>query len=150
MPWKVRVETPLKPTEDEAKVLGLVNEVLEADRVFVEERGSEKWVVATARCVSSLSKLWQMLRRERILDAARKRMLAGIRGNRLVFMLHKQALAVKRLSFVDDERESPLGPVIVEVLHDDPKEVVDWLAPPTSAGKPLWERGPPSKDCAEE
>ena len=149
MQWRVRVEVPLKATEDESKILELVNSIIDPDRVYIEEEAGEKHIVALARCISSLNKLRQMLRRERILDAARKRMLSKASKDRLIILIHKQALASKRLSLVDDERESPLGPVLVEILHEKPREIVDWLAPPTSRGRPLWERGLPENECAE-
>jgi len=144
------VEVPIKATEDERKLLELINTIVDSDRIYVEEEAGEKRLVALARCISSLSRLRQMLRRERILDAARKRLLSKAMENRLVILIHKQALASKRLSLVDDERESPLGPVIVEILHDRPRDIIDWLAPPTWQGRPLWEKGLPEGECAQE
>ena len=146
--WRVRVEIPLKPTEDEDRVLGLVDKIIAADRVYVEETGEFKTIVAEARCVSSLRKLHSLLRRERILDSARRRMLRSIAGETLVILLHKQALAVGRASLVDEESESPLGPVRVEIRHPNPREVVDWLAPATRRGRPLWEKEDVTSDCA--
>ncbi|MEM1620037.1 MAG: RNA-binding domain-containing protein [Fervidicoccaceae archaeon] len=148
MQWKVRVEVPVRFTEDESKLLELLNRIVEPERVFVEEEASEKRLVAVSRCLSSLAKLRDLLRRERILDAARKRMLSGASEETLRVLIHKQALAGGRLSLVDHESESPLGAVRVVVYHERPLEVVDWLAPPTREGRPLWERETPQPDCA--
>ncbi len=144
MQCRIRVEVPLKATEDPDIILSLIDKIIVPERVYVEEAGTERVVIAEASNLSSLLKLHSMFRRERILDAARKRLKAGVRGNTIVFMLHKQALAAGRLSLVDAPSESPLGPVTVVIEHPRPQEVIDWLVPPTSRGKPLWERSIPS------
>ncbi|MCC6052245.1 MAG: hypothetical protein LM585_03300, partial [Fervidicoccaceae archaeon] len=77
MQWRVIVEVPLRKTEDEGKVLELINKIMDPDEVTIEESGVEKVVIAKARCLSSLSKLFSSLRRERILDATRKRLKSG-------------------------------------------------------------------------
>ena len=148
--WRVRVEIPLRPTEDEEKVRGLLERIVVPDRIYVEETGEFKTIVAEARCVTSLSRLHSLLRRERILDATRKRLLRSLGENRLTILIHKQALAAGRLSLVDDDRESPLGAVRVEVTHPNPREVVDWLVPATSRGRPLWEKETVTGDCPGE
>lgn len=144
---RVRVEIPLKPTENQELVLSLINRIMDPDEVVIEECGIEKVVIASARCLSSLKKFYFLLRRERILEVARKNMISRIRDDILEFMLHKQALTAGRASFVDSDTESPLGAVRIMIFYPNPKEVVDWLAPKTSRGKPLWEKSVPSEDC---
>jgi len=74
-------------------------------------------------------------------------MRESARGGSLVFMLHKQALAAGRVSLVDSPSESPLGAVVVRVEHPDPARVVDWLAPPTKDGRPIYVAGLPEGEC---
>ncbi len=143
MQFRVRVEVPLKATEDVNKIIAIINKIMDPEKIRVEDSGYEKIVVAESSRISSLAKLHGMLRRERILDAARKRLKRGAKGDTIVFMIHKQALMADRLSLVDEPSESPLGPVTVIIRHSNPKEVIDWLTPPTQKGRPLWEKSVP-------
>ncbi|WP_228546751.1 hypothetical protein [Hyperthermus butylicus] len=45
---------------------------------------------------------------------------------------------------VDMDSEAPLGPITFIVEHSNPREVVDWLAPPTRMGRPIYEKPMPS------
>ncbi len=143
---KLRVEVEVRPTEDKEKVLQALGNIIDVSKAVVreEDRGKIKIIVAEARSLEPLAKLHDALRRERILDAARKMLKKGLRGNLLMFKLNKQAAYMNRVSFVDSDAESPLGAITVIVEHDNPREVIDWLAPKTSMGRPLWERGMPS------
>jgi predicted RNA binding protein with dsRBD fold (UPF0201 family) len=141
---RVRVEAEVRPTEDVEKVKRAVLNVFRPDRVVVEDLGGGyRVVVAEAFSLRSLSRLWERLRQERILDAARGYMLRGIEGDVLVFKLNKQAAYVGRVSLVDMDAEAPMGPIVFTVEHPDPRAVVDWLAPPTRMGRPVRERPMP-------
>jgi len=47
------------------------------------------------------------------------------------------------LTFVTEKNESPLGPITFIVETNDPKRLIDWLAPKTSRGRRLYEVSPP-------
>ncbi|MEM0198055.1 MAG: RNA-binding domain-containing protein [Fervidicoccaceae archaeon] len=150
MQFRVRVEVPVKPTEKEEVILKLIESIITSTDVRIEGEEMGRVALATSPCLSSLTKLHSMLRRERILDSARKYLLSGIHGDTLTFLMHKQALAAGKISFVSNENESPLGPVIVTVVHPRIHEVVDWLAPPTREGKPIKNIDVPQPDCSSE
>ncbi|MFX0066621.1 MAG: hypothetical protein ACFFC7_31155, partial [Candidatus Hermodarchaeota archaeon] len=79
----------------------------------------------------------QLLLKQKILDAARRIFKEGISGSEsLSFMLHRQAAAVGRLSFVSSMDESPLGPIEVQVYHTDILEFIDRVAPKWAWIKP--------------
>ncbi|QKQ99424.1 hypothetical protein GWK48_02570 [Metallosphaera tengchongensis] len=139
---RVVVTAELRPSEDEDKVRVAMFNFFTPEAVKVEE-GKYSLLVAESRTLSSLSKLHRGLREERILDAARRYLRRGLQGDRLQFMLHKQAATVGRITFVDSESESPLGPITFTLFHRDLEAVVDWLAPRTARGRPLWENPMP-------
>ena len=122
-----------------------MSNVFEYDRLKEEKEGYAVKIVAEADSLNSLKKLHRLLREERILDSARKHLLEGIEGNTLTFMLNKQVAYIGKVVFADSERESPLGPIKIVVESKDPREVVDWLAPKTSRGVPLWEKPMPTE-----
>ncbi|PMB77050.1 MAG: hypothetical protein C0177_04355 [Fervidicoccus fontis] len=146
----MHVEIPVRPTEKEEILLKIVNFILVPEDVKVEGEGLGRKIIAISSCLSSLTKLHDLLRRERILDSARKFLYRGKLGNTITFMLHKQALAAGRVSFVSNENESPLGPVIVAIEHPKIDQVIDWLAPQTKEGRPLREIPVPEPDCVED
>ncbi|MEM1644039.1 MAG: RNA-binding domain-containing protein [Desulfurococcaceae archaeon] len=140
---RVRVEAVVNPTEDVDKVVKAVLNVFTGN-VTVEERESGyKYVVGESSSIESLKKLHYLIRAQRILDTARSILLRCARGREIVFRLHKQVAYVGKASFVDEELNPPLGTIDVYVECSNPEKLIDWLAPPTSMGKPLWEHEPP-------
>ena len=139
---RVVVEAEARPTEDPEKVKQAILNIIEPEDIYVEGEDYKR-VIAISSRLESLGKLRWLLRAERILDAARGAMRKGVEQGRLVFYLHKQALYNGRLSFVSGDFESPLGAVRVVVEHPEPRRVIDWLAPPTVRGRPVFELDKP-------
>ncbi len=137
---RVVVEADIRPTEDEEKVIQAIRNFFDPDTVSIEgDPGYTRRIIAVSYTLASLERLRHILRVQRILDAARKAMKRGKSSDRLVFMLHKQAMSVGRASFVGGENESPLGAITVVIEHPEPDRVIDWLAPPTVRGRPVFE-----------
>ncbi len=136
---RIRVEAEIRPTEDPEKVKRAVLNLFEPDRMWVEEYGSYRLLVAESGSYQSLRKLHELLRRERILDAARAYMMRGLQPGMLVFKINKQAAYVGRLSFADSDREVPMGPITFIIETRRPMDVVNWLAPETRMGRPVRE-----------
>jgi len=142
---KVVVTAELRPSEDVDKVKVAIANFFDYTTIRREKGGRFEVLIAESETLKSLTKVLRALREERILDAARKYMRRGVEGDRLTFMIHKQAAYVGKLTFVDEENESPLGPITFTIIHKEPEKVVDWLAPRTSRGRPLWENPIPDE-----
>ena len=140
---KITVEAEIRPTEDEEKVKKAILNFFTPSSIRVEDRGRERVLIAEAERAEALQRLHLKLREQRILDAARSMIMRWSSEDKVVFYLHKQAAFMDRITFCSPEGESPLGPIKVEILETDVKAVIDWLAPPTSKGRPLFEKGPP-------
>jgi len=128
----VQCQADVNPTEDEAKVKQAVENVfgnLEFE-VKPQERGS--LLTGKATGMGGLTKLYNLLRRDRIRDAARAVLFGGMSGHSIVFYLNKQVAYAGHLSFSQPVGESPLGPIKVEIGCDNPREIIDWLAPKTA------------------
>ena len=139
----LRVEAEIRPTEDPEKVVRAVRNVVDVDLRVVELSEGYRIAVGESSNIESLKRLHLLLRQERILDAARAYMLRNRRGNSLEIKLHKQAAYAGHISLVTFDEESPLGPIRLLIVSDKIDEIVDWLSPPTSQGRPLWEKPPP-------
>lgn len=125
----VHIEVEINPTEDSEKVKRAIENVFgKVDfEIKPQQRGS--LLTAEIKGLDGLTKLQNLLRRERIRAAARGVLFEGLRGNSLTFYLNKQVAFVGHLSFSEPVGESPLGPIKIEIHCDNPKELIDWLAP---------------------
>jgi predicted RNA binding protein with dsRBD fold (UPF0201 family) len=128
---KIYVEVEVNPTEDPDKVQVAVQKVLgpiQLDKIHSEDRA---YLKGTAEGIEQLLAFQELLRKERIRDAARRVLLKGLDGNTVTFYLNKQVAYAGHISFSQPEGESPLGPIQVEVQCDNPRKLIDWLTPKT-------------------
>ncbi len=130
---RLRVEAPVKPTESQAKVEDGIKKIFPTLKL----RLTGNLIVGESRRPEALERLHQKLRLQAIRDSARKVLRDRREGNRLRFMLNKQAATVSKVSFTDGE--SPLGPITVTIESSDLERVINYLAPKTRAGKPVKE-----------
>ena len=142
---KIEVKTEIKPTEDPDKVKRAILNIIEPEEIK-EEEDYRRIIIAESRNIKSLNKLHSLIRRERILDSARKTLKELSTKEKVIFHLNKQAAYMNHISFSQPENESPLGPITIEITSKNPKKIIDWLAPPTSKGKPIFEIKPPKEE----
>jgi predicted RNA binding protein with dsRBD fold (UPF0201 family) len=128
----VRVETEINFTESEEKVRMAVTNLF--GNVSTEVKSSYKGSIlkAEAEGQEALVKLRNLLRLNRIRDAARKALFGGMRGRTIGFCLNKQVAFAGHVSFSEEVAESPLGPIRVTIECEDPRWLIDWLAPRTA------------------
>jgi predicted RNA binding protein with dsRBD fold (UPF0201 family) len=128
----VRVETEINPTEAEEKVQKAVANVF--GNLFTEIKPSYKGSVlhAEANSQEALIKFRNLLRSDRIRDAARKALFQGMRGMAIRFCLNKQVAFAGHVSFSEEVAESPLGPIRITIECENPKLLIEWLASRTA------------------
>lgn len=127
----VYVEAEINPTESEDKVKRAVENIFGNIPVQVKPARKGSLLVAKAEGLEALTKLYNLLRRERIRDAARRALFEGLKGKTITFHLNKQVAYAGHISFSKPVAESPLGPIKVQVQCENPKELIEWLAPRT-------------------
>lgn len=128
----VEIEVDVNSTEDLEKVKMAVENIFGSVEFEVNPRKYRSLLLARAKGRDGLVKLYNLLRRERIRDAARGVLFEGLREKRMVFYLNKQVAYAGHISFSKPTGESPLGPIKVQISCDDPQELIEWLAPKTS------------------
>ncbi len=133
--FRVKVKTRVRPTEDLDKVLKAVENIFTGELKVVEEGDGYYTIEGFATSRESIEKLYNILRIEQVLSAARAVLENKTIGNKIRFILHKQAAYVGKASFIDSDRESPMGGIIVEIETDNPEEFIDWLTPRIGGGK---------------
>lgn len=128
----VQVETAVNFTESEEKVKTAVANVFGDLPIVVKPSHKGSILEAAAKGQDTLIRFRNLLRNDRIRDAARRALLIGTRGDAIVFCLNKQVAFAGHISFSEEMVESPLGPIKVTITCDNPRKLVDWLAPRTA------------------
>jgi predicted RNA binding protein with dsRBD fold (UPF0201 family) len=116
----VFVETEVNSTEDEEKVRAAVNNVLGNASITLKPSQRGSTLYAEAQGQDSLVKLRNMMRNDRIRDAARRLLFKSTRGKTINFFLNKQVAYAGHVSFSEETAESPLGPIRFTIETDDP------------------------------
>ena len=127
----VHVEAEINPTENEEKVKTALTNFLGNASITIEPSGKTSVLTAEAKGQDSLLKLRNVLRTDRIRDAARKAFFRSLRGNTISFCLNKQVAFAGHISFSEETAESPLGPLRVTIETDNPQQLIEWLAEKT-------------------
>ena len=125
----VHVEVDINPTEDLEKIKQAVENIFGAVTFKVKSRKWGQLLIAKNRGPEGLTKLSNLLNREQILAAARKVFRRGMNEKSLVFYLNKQVAYAGHISFSQKTAESPLGSINVQIRYDNPRKLIDWLAP---------------------
>jgi len=136
MPTTVLVRAEVNPTEDEAKVRAAVTN-LTGSSVFRRSKEGRRVLLVQEGDRGLLSNLRTLLRRERILDAARKMIHRGMEGGTVTFCMNKQVAFAGHASFCRPTGESPMGPITFCITDDDPYSLIEWLATRTVDGIPV-------------
>ena len=128
----LQIEVDVNPTEDKEKVAKAVENVFGNMEFELKLQDGRKLLVARVKDVAGVTKFGDLLRKERIRDAARHVLFDGINRKKLTFYLNKQVAYTGHISFSNPTGESPLGPIKVQISCNNPVELIDWLAPKTA------------------
>lgn len=126
---KIYVEVKINPTESEEKVIEAVENLFSDITIQKKTLERGKLLIAEGRTSEALTKIYNLLRRERIRSAARAVLRRGLEGNVISFCLNKQVALAGHISFCEEKAESPLGPIKVQIESDNPRDLINWLAP---------------------
>jgi len=127
----VQIETQVNPTENPEKIKTALRNIFGEVTVSISPEGKDNVLVANVAGQDSLIKFRNLLRSDRIRDAARKALFRSIKGNTISFCLNKQVAFAGHVSFSQETAESPLGPIRVEIASSNPRKLIEWLAEKT-------------------
>jgi predicted RNA binding protein with dsRBD fold (UPF0201 family) len=125
----VLVEAEINPTETEEKVKTAVANMFGNLSIQVKPSKVGSVLTAEAKNREALENLRNTLRRDRVRAAARKVLYKGLREKTIRFCLNKQVAFTGHVSFSQETGECPLGPIKVTIESENPRELIDWLAP---------------------
>jgi predicted RNA binding protein with dsRBD fold (UPF0201 family) len=125
----VLVEAEINPTETEEKVKTAVANMFGNLSIQVKPSKVGSVLTAEAKNREALENFRNTLRRDRVRAAARKILYKGLREKTIHFCLNKQVAFVGHVSFSQETGECPLGPIKVTIESENPRELIDWIAP---------------------
>jgi hypothetical protein len=124
---EIRLKAKCFPTEDRDAIVGALAKIFPDVSVSGDETIEGRAASAEA--------FGEILKRQRIRDAARAVMRRGVSGNSTTFNLNKQVATVGKVSF--SQESHPLGDIEVTMIDDDISALIDKIAPRTSKeGRP--------------
>ena len=125
------MESVTHPTEDAEKVKAALLSMFPTLLFKAENQVERVFLVAEGNRISDLSQIRDLIRKERVSDAARRTFRSNTVYGKTIVHLNKQVAMVGHVSFCAPEGESPLGPITLTLESDSLDEVIDWLAPRT-------------------
>lgn len=135
---EVEVCAQVHPTEDKDRVRAAIGNIFPGLKYQYEEGYGMTSRLTGRGDEDCLNTVHEQLRNRKILDTARANL--HIEGGMITFRLNKQAATAGKVSFPADDET--LGSIWVEIRAGDrsiAENIVDWLAPPTEHGHPLFE-----------
>jgi predicted RNA binding protein with dsRBD fold (UPF0201 family) len=128
-PIEVKVEAVVNPSEDPKKVIGAIENVVQ--RASPEFRYGSR-VIGRAAGSEALSILYEQVRSRSAMGVLRRMLLDNRAGTSTWFLLNKQAASAGIATIIEDEQESPLGPIRVTINCEELDALTDWLVPESS------------------
>jgi uncharacterized protein len=128
-PIELKVEAPVNSSEDPQKVIDAITNVV--GRCSPEFRYGSR-VVGRATGAEPLSILYEQVRSRSAMGVLRRMLLDNRAGDSTWFLLNKQAATAGIAAVIEEEQESPLGPIRVAISCEELNTLVDWLVPETS------------------
>ena len=122
----LKVETIVNPSEDTQKVIDAIANLFTRCSPEVSFRSR---VVGRAVGSDSLAILYEQVRSRSAMGVLRRMLLDNRVGDSTSFLLNKQAATSGIAAVIEEEQESPLGPIRVTISCEELDALVDWLVP---------------------
>ena len=138
---EVEVSAVVNPTEEIEKVAIAIVNLFHGFELDLDESTQKPRLIGSGE-IGSLKVMHELFRKEQVLDTARKQLEKGRSVDRMSthVIINKQVAFVNCLNFPAEEE--PLGSIHIIIKAGSEHELdrlVDWLAPPTEEGIPLFE-----------
>jgi predicted RNA binding protein with dsRBD fold (UPF0201 family) len=122
----LKVEAIVNPSEHAQKVIDAIANIFTRCSPELSFRSR---VVGRAVGSDSFSILYEQVRSRSAMGVLRRMLLDNRAGDSTWFLLNKQAATSGIAAFIEDQQESPLGPIRVTINCEELDKLIDWLAP---------------------
>jgi predicted RNA binding protein with dsRBD fold (UPF0201 family) len=125
---KIRIKVLVNHTENVDKIKVALQNMIGETNLALKNEEDKKLLLCKTENLKILERFRDLLRREQIMNAAKKVFLSGLNSGIITFHLNKQVAYVGHVSFSQSEGESPLGPISFEIQCEKPKKLIKWLS----------------------
>ena len=122
----LKVEATVNPSEHAQKVIDAIANLFTKCSPEISFRSR---VVGRAVGSDSLSILYEQVRSRAAMGVLRRMLEDNRAGDSTWFLLNKQAATSGIAVVIEDEQESPLGPIRVTLSCEELDTLIDWLVP---------------------
>ena len=123
---ELKIDVPLNPSESSEKVISAIDNIFDGCLAEVKYRSL---IVAKCNGIRFLATVYEQVRSRSAMGVLRRMLVDNRNSNATWFLLNKQAAAVGVVVVIEDENESPLGPIRVTIVSHELDKLIDWLAP---------------------
>jgi len=122
----LKVEAIVNPSEHAQKVIDAIANIFTRCSPELSFRSR---VVGRAVGSDALSILYEQVRSRSAMGVLRRMLLDNRAGDSTWFLLNKQAATSGIAAFIEEQQESPLGPIRVTISCEELDKLIDWLVP---------------------
>ena len=123
---ELKVEATVNPSERTQKVIDAISNIFARCSPELSFRSR---VVGRAFGSDSLAMLYEQVRSRSAMGVLRRMLLDNRVGDSTSFLLNKQDATSGIAAVIEEEQESPLGPIRVTISCEELDALVDWLVP---------------------
>ena len=123
---ELKIEASVYPSECPEKVISAITNVI--DKCSADFRYGSR-VVGRASGSESLNTIYEQVRSRASMGVLRRMLLDNKIADTTYFFLNKQAASAGIVVVIEDIKESPLGPIRVNIDCEELDMLICWLAP---------------------
>src|SRR5919197_367212 len=120
---ELKIDVPLNPSESSEKVISAIDNIFDGCLAEVKYRSL---IVAKCNGITFLATVYEQVRSRSAMGVLRRMLVDNRNSSTTWFLLNKQAAAVGIVVVIEDENESPLGPIRVTIVSHDLDKLIDW------------------------
>ncbi|MDQ3836409.1 MAG: hypothetical protein M3270_05690 [Thermoproteota archaeon] len=122
----LKVDAVVNPSENAQKVIDAISNLFTS---CSPELSFKSRVIGRAVGTASFSTLYEQVRSRSAMGVLRRMLLDNRAGDSTWFLLNKQAATSGIAAVIEDQQESPLGPIRVTISCEELDSLIDWLVP---------------------
>jgi predicted RNA binding protein with dsRBD fold (UPF0201 family) len=123
---ELKIESAVNPSESPQKVMSAITNIF-GDCSPEFKYGS--LIVASCFALGCLRIIYDQIRSRAAMGVLRRMLTDNRISNTTSFLLNKQAAVAGIVVVIEEESESPLGPIRVKVVSNELDKIIEWLAP---------------------
>jgi predicted RNA binding protein with dsRBD fold (UPF0201 family) len=119
----ISVQTYVNPSEESEKVFFSIKNIFPDSKFIVKDNK----IYFSFEKFDELKKIKEQVKSRATLAVLKKVLYNNQKLNRTFFLLNKQAAYSGVVAIVEEEEESPLGPIKITIKNQDIEEIIRWF-----------------------